>query len=296
MQRWMRLAGTAGLAVAMVCAATVSFAQEDGGGRGRGGRGGRGGFGGGFGGGMFGGGGQDVVSLAANEAVQKDLALSEDETAKVKELTDAFRDARRSAMQDLGFGPPGEGEQPSREEIAKRTAAMQEAMAKVVDEYKPKLAEIVSADQMARLEGISLQARGTQALTDKSVAEKLAITDEQKTKIADAEKSYTEKRGELFGAGFGGGGGGGGDFREKMQALTKERDDAVMAVLTQEQKDKLTELKGKEFDVSQLRGRGGRGGFGGPGGPGGPGGGGRGGDRPQRPAADGAESETKSGT
>jgi Spy/CpxP family protein refolding chaperone len=292
MQRWMRLAGTAGIAVAMVCAASVSYAQNDGpgGGRGRGGRGGGFGFGGG---GMGFGGGRDIVSISGNEAVQKDLALSEEQVAKLKELADAFRDARRSATQDLGFGPPGEGEQPSREEMAKRMTAMQEATAKVVEEFKPKLVEIVSAEQLARLEGISLQARGTQALTDKAIAEKLAISDEQKTKLSDAEKDYAAKRGELFGAGFGGGGGGGGgDFREKMQALTKERDDAVMAVLTQEQKDKLAELKGKEFDVSQLGGRGGRGGFGGPGG--GPGGG-RGGDRPQRPATDDG-AEKKSGT
>jgi len=279
MQRWMRLAGTAGAAVLMVCVVTSAFAQEGGQGRGRGGRGGFG-----FGGGMFGG-GQNVVSLAGNEAVQKDLALTEDQIAKVKTLNEDYGDARREAMQGLGFGPPGQGEQPSPEEMQKRMAAMQEANKKVLDEFKPKLVEIVSADQLKRLEEIALQARGTQALSDAETAAKLGLTDEQKTKVADTAKEFGEKQRELFSAGFGGDGGG--DIREKIQTLNKERDDALLAVLTQEQKDKLAELKGKEFDVSQLRGRG-RGGFGGPGGPGG-----ARGDRPQRPAADG---DTKSGT
>ena len=62
-----------------------------------------------------------------------------------------------------------------------------------------------------------------------------------------------------------------------MQELNKERDAKINEVLTKAQLDQFATLKGKEFDVAQLRR--------GPGGPGGgPGGGGGGaGARPKRP-------------
>ena len=77
----------------------------------------------------------------------------------------------------------------------------------------------------------------------------------------------------------GGGGGGGPEAFAKMQELNKERDAKVNEVLTKAQQDQFAMLKGKEFDVTQLRGRG----PGGPGGPGGGGGGGGAGARPKRP-------------
>ena len=59
-----------------------------------------------------------------------------------------------------------------------------------------------------------------------------------------------------------------------MQELTKERDAKINEVLTKAQLETFAKLKGKEFDVAQLRR-----GFGGPGG----GGGGGAGARPKRP-------------
>jgi hypothetical protein len=58
-----------------------------------------------------------------------------------------------------------------------------------------------------------------------------------------------------------------------MQELNKEREAKINEVLTKAQLETFAKLKGKEFDVAQLRG--------GRGGPGGPGGGA--GGRPKRP-------------
>ncbi len=63
---------------------------------------------------------------------------------------------------------------------------------------------------------------------------------------------------------------------EKIRELNQTRDKDLAAVLTADQTAAFAKLKGKEFDVAQLRR--------GPGGPGGGQGGGRGGNRPQRPA------------
>jgi hypothetical protein len=271
MNRWMRMTGTACVAVALL-ASTALAQNEQGGGR----RGGRG-----FGrGGMF---TQNVFSVVANEDVQKDLALSEEQIAKIKEVSDAYGEAVGKAMPEGGFRDL------SGEERQKRMAEYQAAINKVLEENKPKLAEAISADQMKRLDEIVLQAKGTSALNDEAVAKALDISEEQKTKIADATKTYGEKQRELFsGGGFGGNPEEARERMEKMQALGKERDEAIMGALTQEQKDKLVSMKGKEFDVAKLRPRfgGGRG----------QGGGGRegGSSRPQRPAADGDSSSGSS--
>jgi Spy/CpxP family protein refolding chaperone len=179
-------------------------------------------------GGRRGGGrGMNLISVAANADVQKELTLSPEQIAKVKVVTDAYTTAA-GALRDRQI----------------RGAEMQAAVAKLVEEHKPKLAEAISADQMKRLEEIVLQARGAGALSDEAVAKALDLSDDQKAKIAEANKQYTDKVREA--------GGGGG---EQTRELRQERDEAIMGVLTQEQKDKLASMKGKEFDVSKLRQR-----------------------------------------
>ena len=136
-------------------------------------------------------------------------------------------------------------------------AKIREISTKVNEKYEPKLKEALTADQFKRLQEINVQAAGVDAVSDPRVAKELALTEEQTKKIADLRADYREKMRGLFGPGAGD------DARTKMRELREEETKAVNEVLTKEQQDKLTALKGKEFDVSQLRG------------PGGPGGGGR---------------------
>jgi Spy/CpxP family protein refolding chaperone len=204
----MRSITLACVAVAMACMAEgVASAQE--GARRGGGR------------------GMNLISVVANAEVQKDLVLSPEQIAKVKEVTDAYT-AAADAVRERQI----------------RGAELQSAISKIVEEHKPKLAEAVSAEQMKRLEEIVLQARGAGALTEEPLAKALDLSDDQKAKIADANKQYSDKVSEV--------GGGGGD---QARELRRERDEAIMGVLTQEQKDKLASMKGKEFDVSKLRTR-----------------------------------------
>jgi hypothetical protein len=284
MKRWMRLTGTACVAVAMTCmVAGFVSAQDQQGGRRGGGRG----FGGGFGRGFQ----QNIFSVVTNEDVQKDLALTEDQVAKVKTVTDSYNEAVRAAVPEGGFGG-GPDSDVSQEDRQKRLTDFQAATAKILEESKPKLAEAISADQMKRLDEIVLQSKGANALAEEAVAKSLDLSEEQKTKVADATKAYAAKQQEIFAGGFGGSPEEGRERMEKMQAAGKERDEAIMGALTQEQKDKLASMKGKEFDVTKLRRFGGGRGQGGGRGPGG----GRegGSSRPQRPAADGDSSSGSS--
>ncbi len=274
--------------VATVALTSIAQAQPGGGGRG-----GRGGFGGGFGGGGFGGGGfggQSTFSLIGRESVQKDLALDADHIAKAKALAEKYGTATREEFQKIGGFPQVNRDTPEEERNAKMKEWGEKAAAAnkvVVDKLQPELDELLTDEQATRLEQIRVQALGGGAINDPVVAKALAITEEQKTKFASIREEYQKKGNELasaagFGRGPGGGNGGdGGDreaarakftkFQEDQAKLREEQTKATADVLTAEQKEKLTALKGKEFDVASLRG-----GFGGPGGgrgPGGPGGG-----------------------
>lgn len=249
------------LAVALVLGMSASTLMAQPGGQG-GGRGGRGGFGGGgFGGGMGG-----ILSLISNEAVTKDLGVNEEVVGKLKKLSEEIRAEQAkargtreefAAIQNL----PEEERNKKRAEMFAKSA---EAAKKIQETYVPKLKEILSAEQVQRLHQIQWQSNPIGALADPEVIKAIDLKKEQTEKIAAVNKEAGEKTRELFSAGAGGGGAGN---REKMQEINKKRDADIAAVLTAEQNEKLKTLKGKEFDVSKLRG-----GFGGPGGRGGRGG------------------------
>jgi hypothetical protein len=120
------------------------------------------------------------------------------------------------------------------------------------------------------------------------------ITDEQKSKLETVTREFGDKEREAMSGLFGRRDGGERPDQEalraameKRNAIGKEKDAALIAVLTPAQAEQFDMMKGKEFaDIEAVR----RGGFGGrgPGGPGGFGGpgGGRpreGGERPRRP-------------
>lgn len=265
----MRLRSWAGLAawVLVGAIATSAFAQPPGGGRTRGG----------FGGGPGMGRPQSALNLAANAAVQKELAATEEQIAKLKTLSDEARAELREGMGRVE-GLRDLPEEERRAKFAEMAAKQAEAARKVEEKYKPKLAEVLDAKQVERLNQIALQAAGTQAYADPAVAKALKLTKEQQEKLASINKEASEKLRESFAPG----GGGGEDRFAKMRELNAAREKDLAAVLSSEQTSELAKMKGKEFDLAQLRG-------GGPGGPGGrPGADGRpGGTRGQRPDGEG---------
>ena len=274
--------------VAILLSASVAYAQRPGGGQPGGGR--PGGFGGGFGGGGFGGGGP--LTLAANEAVQKDLALKEEQVGKIKTLSEEMREDMRSAFS--GFGG---GQDQTDEERAKQREKFAESMKKVNDKFQPKLNEILDASQRDRLKEIQIQAAGAQAYQNPEVVAALKLSKDQQEKLAAISKEFGDKQRDLFPRGGAGGGGGERpnfeEMRKKGEELTAARDKQISEVLTADQKAALEKLKGKTFDVALLRqgfGGGGRG----PGGAPGAGGGANPSGRPQRRPQEGdKKAETK---
>lgn len=243
MRTW---AGLATLALVGVMATSV-FAQPGGGNRGRG-------TGGGFGFGGPGGRTQSALTLAGNAAVQKELSLTEDQIAKLKTLGDEAR----AELRDGAGGFEGLRDLPEEERRAKMTEMMAkqaENARKVAEKYKPKIAEILDAKQVERLDQIGLQAAGSGVYTDPNIVKALKLSKEQQDSLASITKEAGEKMRESFGAG----GGNPEERAAKFRELNTQRDKDLLAVLSPEQSAQLAKMKGKEFDVAQLRGPGGGG-------------------------------------
>jgi Spy/CpxP family protein refolding chaperone len=263
-------------------------------------------------------GGQEGVGgtlrLLTNAAVQKDLELTQDQIDKIKKIDESYQEDVEEGRGNFDF----QGLQDlSEEERGKKMAELREKMTaqtkKLNEKYQPKLEKAVDKAHLDRIKQIQRQQAGIMALRSKDVIEALALSEDQQKQVDSVFTASQEEMQKLFprggpggpggrgGAGAAGGAGGAGGgaggaggeaneadetarrerfqkMQEQMQKLNEDRDTKLMAVLTDEQKAKFEELKGKPFDVSQLRGRG----FGGPGGPGGGGRGGPGG-RPGGP-------------
>lgn len=202
-------------------------------------------------GGGFGGRGQSLVGLAANEAVQKEIGVTDDQKAKLTALGEEFRTESQKVRTDAGItgGGPG-GERPTQEQLAKMT----EGMKKVNEAFTAKLKETLKPEQLERVQQIAYQAAGVAAYNDPEVAKALDITKEQQEKLATINKDFGEKMQALFAGGNAGG------AREAFTKLRDEQNDEIAKVITAEQTEKFTKLKGKTFDVTTLGGRGGPGG------------------------------------
>lgn len=207
-------------------------------------RGGRGGLG-------FGG-GNSVVTLAANEAVQKELGVDQKAAAKLESIAD---ECRTAIGEEIRIAGGGGFQNLSDDERQKLFAKTREVAAKVTEKFEPRVKESLTADQFKRLQEITIQAAGPDALSDPRVAKELSLSDEQTKKIGEIRGDYRQKARALFDDGAGQ------DARAKMRELREEEGKKVTEVLTAEQQEKFTALKGKSFDLSQIRG-----GFGGAGG------------------------------
>jgi len=189
-------------------------------------------------GGMMGGPAAVPMFLLGSPKVQRELGLSEEQKAKLKELAaNYFREVRQQ------LGGLGElGEQQRMEKLArvqKKAHAQGRELCKKID-------EVFSSHQRERFRQILLQVRGVTALGDKDVAEALGLTDQQKRGLKAVGDSAREKLAELRRQR--------GDLewqqvREKAQAIQKESTEKALALLTRDQKERFEKMKGPALDL-----------------------------------------------
>jgi hypothetical protein len=195
--------------------------------------------------------------------VQAELKMTQPQIAKLDDAQQTVRQAMQEAFQ-------GGRQSMSPEELEKAMAKVQEIQLKAVS-------DILDQNQLKRFKQLELQRAGASALLQPAVAKELGLTDEQKAKLRELRQQQMNEMRSMFQNA--------GGMRnmtqeerqqrmKQMQDLRKKNDEAMLNVLTAEQKAKWTSMVGKPFKFPEM----GPGVFGGRqrnrpgGGPGGPGG------------------------
>lgn len=207
---------------------------------------GRGGRGGGFGG--PGGGGN--AGLLGMSEVRTELKVTDEQGGNIDKLLEESR----GKMPNLDFQAL---QALSEEERQKKTDEFRAQVGVILKETDEKLAGILNADQMKRLGELRLQREGVGALTQPDVVAALGISEEQQKQIKDIQDAGMNQTGfdrQAFQNLSD-------EERQKLIAGSLARREKtaadMMAVLTDEQRAKLTEMKGAEFKFPE-RGFGGR--------------------------------------
>ncbi len=187
----------------------------------------------------------DRLSLIRIEQVQKELKVSDEQGEKVTALVESHREKTRSKVngQDIRKMSADERRKLFTELGAKRK--------KVSVESEKTLAEILTEEQSSRLAQIVYQQSGIRALDLPEVQKKLKVSEEQVKKLADVKKEQVTNRAELIRNAQQNGQRR--TLRDAFAEMTKKRNEALMGVLTEEQKKAFEELKGKPFELKRQR-------------------------------------------
>jgi Spy/CpxP family protein refolding chaperone len=179
-----------------------------------------------------GGRGGGLAFLLMNKSVQEELKLD-------KAQTDALEKFRNDNKDDFGklFNPDT-----SREDREAAGKKINEGASKVV-------ADVLKAEQKKRLDQIQFQSRvrfeGPGALAGDEAQKALKLTDKQKDQIKELADDYGKQVRDLFQNA----GGNREEAFKKIGDLRKEKLDAAMKVLTDDQKKTFKELSGEPFEI-----------------------------------------------
>lgn len=231
-------------AVLLTASLGVAFAQETGGAAGQPGQGqGRGG-GQGRRGGMMGRGGGGLRMLR-QESVQKELKMTQFQIDKLDAKQQEVQGKMRDLMQNAG--DPQSMSPEDRQKLGEKMQALQNQA----------VADILDTTQLQRFHQLELQQQGASALSRKEVADKLHLTDQQRTQIGDIQKqSMADMRAATQGK----------DFQNmsdedrqklmtQMRDMRKATDEKITGVLNESQKKQWKEMLGKPFEFGPPPGR-----------------------------------------
>ncbi len=190
------------------------------------------------------------LGLLHLESVQKELKLSDEQKAKLKEVGEKIGAEIR---QQYAAAREIEDQQKRREKYTE--------LGKQFDEkaHAP-VREVLSREQMSRIYQICIQVRGAVCgLNNRYIAGRLELTDEQKKKAAELEKATLEKafaayselrilselrnlsdeeRREKFA-----------ELREKVGKIHSQADEQALGLLTAQQKEAFEKMKGEKFEL-----------------------------------------------
>jgi Spy/CpxP family protein refolding chaperone len=227
-RRLMVLAMALALGAAFACAAQAQAAEGAGGGP-------RGGFR-----------RSSLLGLLSLEQVQKEMKLSDEQAAKVKKLVEKLRAEIRQQYTALR----------KIEDRAQRRAKMTELTEQFDGKVREQLRDVLKREQMMRLYQIRMQVRPVvDSLSNRYVARRLKLTEEQQKKVAEISKQTQAKESELFGAMRNATNAQRSEAFQKLRQLRSAADEKALAVLTAEQKEAFEKMKGEKIKLGTQRGR-----------------------------------------
>ena len=187
-----------------------------------------------------------LLGLLRMEQVQKEMKLTEEQTAKVQQVVEKLGAEMRekyAALREI---------EDRQEQRAKLTVLRDQ----FDDKTREQLRDLVEREQMMRLYQVRMQVRPVvDSLANRYVAGRLKLTDEQKTKLAEITKDVQAKQSEVYGT-----------MRDvsreqrteayqKLGKIRSDGDEKALALLTAEQKGAFEEMKGKKIELQTRRGR-----------------------------------------
>jgi hypothetical protein len=176
---------------------------------------------------------QDIYALAASESVQKELGVTDEQKTKLRALKEEeFEYAIQIAKEYLPALLNS-----SFEERAKANAAKEK---KLNDKFLPGLKEILKPEQFDRLMQIFYQAQKAGIYTRPDVVSAIDLTKDQQARIAAINGDFQKKLQPLNARNS--------SYQADVAKLIEEKDGDLAKVLTAQQSEKLSQLKGKPFD------------------------------------------------
>jgi len=184
------------------------------------------------------------LGLLGSEQVQQELKLSEEQKTKVQEVTQKLREEMKE--QYAGLRDSQDREQ--------ARAKMTELSEQLDSKARTQLQDVLSREQMRRLYQIRTQVRGAVAsLNNSRTAERLQLTEEQKKKVAELDKTVQDK----LSAAFSGLRDASADQRGARMAelgkIRRDADEQALGLLTAEQKEAFQKMQGEKFELQLNR-------------------------------------------
>ena len=172
--------------------------------------------------------------LLVFEDVQKALKLTKEQSNKLDAIHEAFTVDRRQMFT----------------EVSKESAERGAKLDLMNEQAATKITSVLDEAQRNRLQEILLQVNGPAALENETLATELAISDDQKSKLAEVRRGNARTRRETHAKLDGSSSH---LLAKEMAELQRAGDRKLLEVLTDEQRKQFNEMQGEKIDLELYR-------------------------------------------
>ncbi len=224
-----------------------------------------------------------IRTLLKRNDVKTEIAISQRQTEQIKEIEDKAvtegREQMRANLPDASAiaGMKDLSDEERNAKMAEMAQKMRDARssndAEISANVDKKAETILRKEQINRLHELDLQWRGPLALSDKKVADRFALTPEQRTKITAILAEYRKSQNDLFTSSFTALRGAApepgappvrpdpamiekklGEMQEQLDKVRAAQADKILALMTDQQKAAWNGAQGSKFTFRKTDG------------------------------------------